>query len=72
MKTKDEFYSKISTVDKLVEGAYFKWTDSVSAPVWRRGEYNRFAKKYSCCRVEDMNHERLVKKGTRVYSEFTY
>lgn len=47
------------TVNKLNQGTLFHMTDSETSPLWVRGEYNRFAKKYECHKYEDVNHEKL-------------
>lgn len=55
---------KKAKVSKLNQGNYFRLTNSETAPLWVRGEYIREAKKYSCYKYEDVNHEKLM-KGSR-------
>lgn len=61
-----------TTVKEIKKGTYFRFKDSKTAPVWIRGEYVREAKKYSCYRFDDVNHERLTKGSQEVFVDFEF
>lgn len=61
-----------TTVKEIKKGTYFKFKNSETAPVWIRGEYVREAKKYSCYRFDDVNHERLTKGSQEVFVDFEF
>lgn len=54
-------------VNQINQGTYFYLTNNESAPMWVRGEYNRFAQKYECHKYDDVNHEKLLSKNRVVY-----
>ena len=55
------------TVNRLNQGTIFHMTASETSPMWIRGEYNRFAKKYECHKYDDVNQEKLIGKNRVVY-----
>lgn len=55
------------TVNKLNQGTIFHMTASETSPMWIRGEFNRFARKYECHKYDDVNHEKLLSKNRVVY-----
>ena len=58
----------ISTnIHKINQGTLFHLTNSETSPIWVRGEYNRFAKKYECYKYDDVNHEKLIGKKQTIY-----
>lgn len=59
-------------IKELKKGTYFKFKDSETAPVWVRGEYIREAKKYSCYKFDDVNHEKLTKGSQEVFINFVF
>ncbi|MGN0043696.1 hypothetical protein [Alistipes indistinctus] len=63
---------RTAAIKDLKRGEYFRLTDSDTAPVWVRGEYNREAKKYSTHRFDDVNHERLMRGDRLVRVGFTF
>jgi hypothetical protein len=78
MKTTDEledcyeYIAEQATIEKVKLGDFLKLKDSETAPVWVRDEYCRFNKKYRIYKFEDINHDRYIKKGTKVYIGFTF
>ena len=40
--------------------------------VYEKGDYDRSQKKYSCGRRDDISYERMLKKDTPVFVDFTY
>ena len=62
-----EAYYKQTTVQKVNQGTLFKLTNSETAPWWIRGEYIREARKYSCYKYEDVNHEKLMKGSHKIF-----
>ena len=38
----------------------------------KKGDYDRSQKKYSCGRRDDISYERMLKKDTPVFVDFTY
>ena len=61
-----------TTVAKLKKGEYFKLSESETAPVWKRGEYERSVKKYSCTKFDDINHENFFKGSKEVFIDFEF
>lgn len=59
-------------LNKLKQGDYFKLNPTETAPVWVRGEYDRFGKRYSCHHFDDVNHESLMKGDRNVYIDFEF
>lgn len=37
-------------------GELFRLSDSESAPLWERGEYDRSERKYEACKYDNVNH----------------
>lgn len=53
-------------------GEFFRLSESESAPVWVRDEYNRSSRKYEAYKYDNVNHWGEF-KGTRlVYVDFTF
>lgn len=53
-------------------GEYVRLKDSNTAPVWKRGVYDKASKTYSLTHTEDINRECFRKGTTIVYTGFTY
>ena len=64
-------YSRQS-IRELKKGEFFRLRESDTAPVWVRGEYVPAVKKFSTYKFEDVNHERLLKGNTIVFTGFTF
>lgn len=64
-------YSRQS-IRELKKGEFFRLRESDTAPVWVRGEYVPTVKKFSTYKFEDVNHERLLKGNTIVFTGFTF
>lgn len=64
-------YSRQS-IRELKKGEFFRLRESDTAPVWVRGEYVPAVKKISTYKFEDVNHERLLKGNTIVFTGFTF
>jgi len=64
-------YSRQS-IRELKKGEFFRLRESDTAPVWVRGEYVPAVKKFSSYKFEDVNHERLLKGNTIVFTGFTF
>ena len=56
-----------TTINKLNQGTIFHMTALETSPMWVKGEYNRFAKKWECHKYDDVNHEKLLGKNRVVY-----
>lgn len=52
---------------KINQGTLFHLTNSETSPIWIKRGYNRFAKKYECCKYDDVNHEKLISKKQTIY-----
>lgn len=59
-------------IKDIKQGTYFKLKDTETAPVWVRGEYIAQAKKYSCYRFDDINHENLMRGDREVFTDFEF
>lgn len=55
-------------------GEYFRLTESETAPVWIRGEYDRTdgINKYICTKFDDISHGHHWAGDKEVYVEFTF
>lgn len=60
------------TIKEIKRGTFFKFRNTDTSPVWVRGEYIREAKKYSCYKFDDVNHERLTKGSQEVFIDFEF
>lgn len=59
------------TIESVKIGDLFKLKEN-SSVVYVKGEYNRFAKKYTAHKWEDINHHIYKKKGTLVFVDFEF
>lgn len=53
-------------------GELVKLKPSESAPVWKRGAFDRSTGRYSLSAWDDINRETLRKGSTLVYTGFTF
>lgn len=60
------------TAKQVAKGAYVKFRDTDSAPVWVKGHYDRASKTYSFTKADDMNHECFKKATAKCFVGFTY
>lgn len=51
----------------LESGDYFSLNENENAPLWKKGDYVRSEKRYSCTKYDDVNHEKLMKGCKIVY-----
>lgn len=63
-RTNKEMKVKIS---ELKRGDLFRMSESESAPLWVRGEYDKGSRKYSTYKYDDVCHERFMKGGREVW-----
>ena len=57
---------------KVKQGEFFRLTESETAPVWIRDDYNRSSKKYEAYKYDNVNYWSEF-RGTRlVYVDFTF
>ena len=63
--------AQMIAVEALPKGEYVKRKPEANK-VYRRGEYDRSAKRYSLIDCDDINHEITVKAGTLLFVGFTY
>jgi len=71
MKTTNQEHQE-TQIKNIKQGTYFRLKPIDTAPVWVRGEYNRFCGKYSCYKFDDTNHEKLMKGSQTIYINFTF
>lgn len=66
---------KSRKLKNLKPGEYFT-LHPVSEPkesqVYIRGDYDRYEKKYECCKFADMCYSRLFKGEKEVYTDFIF
>lgn len=60
------------TIKELAKGEFFRLTDSETAPVWVRSDYDRSSKKYSCYKFDDVCHENFFKGTKVVFVDFEF
>lgn len=53
-------------------GDFFRLTESETAPVWIRDDYNRSTRKYEAYKYDDVNHWGEFKGARLVYVDFTF
>ena len=68
---------RITCLRLLPKGTYFNLVAArgkkpTPSRVYVRGEYNRSAARYECCRFEDINHCRLLNGRTLVTFDMTF
>lgn len=56
---------KQTELRKVRQEEYFRFSNSESAPLWIRGEYDRSDKKFECYKYDNVNHWTEF-KGTRL------
>ena len=61
-----------ATIKTLPKGEFFKLSESESAPVWVRGDYDRASRTYSSHKFDDSNHEKFLKGSRAVFTGFTF
>ena len=61
-----------TTIKQCKPGEYFRMTDSETAPVWVRGEYDRTSRKFECYKFDDANHTRELAGARVVFIGFTF
>ncbi len=54
------------------KGGFFRLTDSYTAPVWVRGDYDRSDNKYSAYKYEDTNKESFFNGTRKVWVGFYF
>lgn len=57
---------------KVKKGEFFRLTDSESAPVWVRDDYDKSYKMYDVYKYDDVNHCKQMKGSRLVYIGFTF
>lgn len=63
---------KQTILKNVKRGDFFRLTNSTTAPVWVRGEYNRSSKKFEAYKYYDVNYWNEF-RGTRiVYVDFCF
>lgn len=60
------------TIRELKKGEFFRLRDTETSPVWIRDRYDPEQRKYSTCKFDDANHERMLKGDTMVFVGFTF
>lgn len=63
---------KQTILRNVKRGDFFRLTNSETAPVWVRGEYNRSSRKYECCKFDDANHWNEFSGSRVVYFDFEF
>lgn len=68
---------RITLLRYLPKGSYFRLVAAngqkpTPSRVYVRGEYDRSAAKYECCRFEDINHWRLLSGNALVTIDMTF
>ena len=54
------------------KGGFFRLTDSYTAPVWVRGDYDRSDNKYSAYQYENVNKESFFNGTRKVWVGFYF
>lgn len=54
------------------KGDYFRLTNSETAPVWVKSDYDRFTKTYEIYKFDDVCHCAYRKGSTYVYIDFEF
>ena len=65
----------VLTLGALKKGDWFTLkpiANPKDSQVYEKGDYDRSEKKYSCGRRDDISYERMLKKDTPVFVDFTY
>ena len=65
----------VLTLGALKKGDWFTLkpiSEPKDSQVYEKGDYDRSEKKYSCGRRDDISYERMLKKDTPVFVDFTY
>ena len=65
----------VLTLGTLKKGDWFTLkpiAEPKDSQVFEKGDYDRSEKKYSCGRRDDISYERMLKKDTPVFVDFTY
>lgn len=65
----------VLTLGALKKGDWFTLkpiAEPKDSQVYEKGDYDRSEKKYSCGRRDDISYERMLKKDTPVFVDFTY
>ena len=62
----------VKTIDQLSRGEFFKFSDKISAKVWRLGAYDRSARAYWADDCSDISNGKLVKSDRYVFVGFDY
>lgn len=60
------------TIRQVKQGEFFKLRESEKAPVWVRGEYNRYSKKFECYKYDNVNYWQEFKGDREVFTGFTF
>jgi hypothetical protein len=53
-------------------GEFIRLKNSDTAPVWKKGHFDRTSKTYSLTKADDMNAETFRKGSVTVFVGFTY
>lgn len=59
-------------IKELASEEFFRLSESETAPVWVRGEYNRSTRKYECYKYEDVNTWSEFNGSRMVFAGFEY
>ena len=60
-----------TTLSNLPKGEFFKRTPTAKT-VYRRGDYDRASKSFSCIDCDDICREIFIKSTKQVFTGFTY
>lgn len=63
---------KQTILKNVKRGDFFRLTNSTTAPVWVRGEYNRSSRKYECYKYEDSNYWSEFRGSRVVWIDFEF
>lgn len=73
--TQNEFWQlseQFVPLYSVPKGGFFRLSDSYTAPVWVRGDYDRSSNEYSAYKYEDVNHESFFKGTRKVWVGFEF
>jgi hypothetical protein len=62
----------LTTASKVKKGEYVRFSNTDTAPVWVKGDYDRSSKKHSFSKADDMNREVFLKSTAKVFVGFEY
>lgn len=57
---------------KVKQGTFFRLTESATAPVWVRDEYNRRDKKFEAYKYDNVYHWSEFSASRMVYVDFVF